>query len=409
MSEDHTTSTGTAEPVTRKRKSFSGGNPPTVLQVLPALGLAGGVERGAVDVARGIVEAGGRALVASSGGLREYDLKRAKAEHITLPLNTKLPWGIYSNISRLEKVIRHEGVDIIHARSRAPAWSAYWAAKRTGIPFVTTFHGVYGSKNWLKRAYNHVMTRGTRVIAISGFIAGHLHQVYGTPSEKIRVIHRGVDLSTFSPDKVTAQRVVQLATAWRLEEGLPVVMLPGRVTRLKGHIVFLDAIAKLGRDDIRCVIVGGEGNGDFRKKLERQAQSLGIESILRLVGTSDDMPAVYMQADVVVSPSIYPEAFGRTIAEAQAMGRPVVATNHGAAREIVLEGETGWLVPPEDAEALSAAIARALSVTGDARQRLSQKAIANMRAQFSRETMCVKTLAVYDEALAGYDSDLSGV
>ena len=403
MNQNHTIPTGTTEPGGRGKKSFAEGRPATVLQVLPSLGVAGGVERGTVEIAGAIVKAGGRAIVASAGGLREYDLKRVNAEHVTLPLDTKSPFGIYANIGRLEKLIRKEGVDIVHARSRAPAWSAYWAAKRTGVPFVTTFHGVYGAQNWFKRAYNHVMTRGVRVIAISAFIAGHLHRVYGTASEKIRVIHRGVDLDSFAAEKVTSHRVVQLAHAWRLEEGLPVVMLPGRLTRLKGHKVFLDAIAKLGRDDIRCVIVGSEGSGAFRKDLERQAQKLGIEGVLRIVGASDDMPAAYMLADVVVSPSIYPEAFGRTIAEAQAMGRPAIATNHGAAREILLENETGWLTPPEDVDALAAAIARALSIVGDARQSLSRKAIANVRDHFSKQAMCEKTLAVYDEVLADRD------
>ncbi|PIW29905.1 MAG: glycosyl transferase [Rhodospirillales bacterium CG15_BIG_FIL_POST_REV_8_21_14_020_66_15] len=372
----------------------------TVLQILPALGAAGGVERGTVEIAGAVVEAGGRALVASAGGPLVHDLARVGAEHVELPLASKNPVTLWRNVDRLAQVIRAEKVDIVHARSRAPAWSAWAAARRTGAHFVTTFHGTYGAGNHLKRVYNSIMTRGERVIAISQFIAGHVHQLYGVPAGRIRVIHRGVDLDRFDPARVSAQRVVNLAADWMLPDGMPVIMLPGRLTRWKGQPVVIDALAKLGRKDVRCLLVGGDqGREDYRAELEAMIAARDLNEVVRLVDHCDDMPAAYMLTDVVISASTDPEAFGRVIAEAQALGRPVIATDHGGAKETVMSGETGWLVPPGDAEALAVAIARVLALDSAQRSTLAGKAIANVRDNFSKAAMCAKTLDVYDEVL----------
>lgn len=372
----------------------------TVLQVLPALGASGGVERGTVEIAGAIVEAGGRAIVASAGGPMTHDLKRAGAEHVTLPVDSKNPFTVRANIGRLANLIRAEKVDIVHARSRAPAWSAFFAAKQTDVHFLTTFHGTYSAENWLKRRYNSIMTRGERVIAISGFIAGHIRRVYGVPPSRIRVIHRGVDLARFDPAKVGAERVVSLAGEWRLPDGVPVVMLPGRLTRWKGQAVFIRAIAELGRRDIRCILVGSDqGRAGYRAELESLVEELGLAEVVRIVDHCADMPAAYMLTDLVVSASTDPEAFGRVVAEAQALGRPVVATDHGGARETVIPGETGWLTPPGDVTALSRAIGQALEVKEAARSRLAEKAAANVKNNFSKTAMCAKTLEVYDEVL----------
>lgn len=364
------------------------------------MGAAGGVERGTVEIAGAIAEAGGRAIVASAGGPLLHELDRVGAEHVTLPLQSKNPVTMWHNVERLEKIIRDEKVDIVHARSRAPAWSAWLAAKRAGARFVTTFHGTYGAANHFKRTYNSVMTKGERVIAISQFIAVHVRQLYGVPANHIRTIHRGVDLDRFDPAKVTAQRVVNLATAWRLTDGMPVIMLPGRLTRWKGQPVAIEALAKLGRKDVRCLLVGGDqGRSDYRAELERMINERNLNEIVRLVDHCDDMPAAYMLTDVVLSASTDPEAFGRVIAEAQALGRPVIATDHGGAKETILPGVTGWLVPSGDANALADALHHVLALDGDARKKLSDRAIANVRENFSKAAMCQKTLDVYDEVL----------
>ncbi|MDH3231963.1 MAG: glycosyltransferase family 4 protein [Alphaproteobacteria bacterium] len=374
--------------------------PPTVLQVVPEL-VTGGVERGTIDIAQALAAAGARAIVASAGGPMETALSRAGAVHFTLPTHSKNVFVMVRNIRRLQSIIEEHNVDIVHARSRAPAWSAYIAARRTGRPFVTTFHGTYGAQNALKRWYNRVMTRGVRTIAISQFIANHVRNTYGLDPAKLVVIHRGVDLDIFDPKAVAPGRFIPMAQNWRLPDGVPVVMLPGRLTRWKGQQVFIDAIARLGRKDICAVMLGSDqGRVAYREELEDQIRDKDLGGVLRLVEQTSDMPAALMLADVVVSASTDPEAFGRIIAEAGAMGRPVIATDHGGAQEQVIEGETGWLVPPGDVDALAAAIERAVTLDKAKREQMSAAAIEQVRGNFSRAAMCEATLALYREVAA---------
>ena len=372
----------------------------TILQVLPALGSSGGVERGTVEVAEAVVGSGGRAIVASAGGGRVHELTRVGAEHVVMPLNSKNPITVYKNISRLSELVVREGVNLIHARSRAPAWSAYYAAQRTDRPFVTTFHGTYNFSNFLKNYYNSIMTRGERVIAISDFIATHIRRLYGVSVGKIRIIPRGVDISRFDPAQVSAERVINLANDWRLDDGMPVIMLPGRLTRWKGHKVFIEAIARLGRRDLRCLIVGSDqGRKKYRRELEALVEEHGLGDVVRIVDQCDDMPAAYMLSDVVVSASTDPEAFGRVIVEAQALGRPVIATDHGGATESVIEGKTGWLIPPGEVIPLVNALSSILDMSENDRAVLSKAAIANTTSYFSKEVMCKNVLNVYNEIL----------
>jgi glycosyltransferase involved in cell wall biosynthesis len=376
--------------------------PFTVLQVLPALGEQGGVERGTVDVAAAIVAAGGRAFVASAGGPRVHALARVRADHVTIPADSKNPVAIFRNSRRLAELIRREQVDLVHARSRAPAWSAFAAAERCGVPFVTTFHGTYGTGGPLKLRYNSIMARGERVIAISNFIADHVHRVYGVPLSRLRVIHRGADLDHFNPDHVSADRLITQATRWRLEDGFPLVLLPGRLTRWKGQSVLIEALARLRRRDLRCIILGSDqGRSGYRRELETLIVARGLGGIVRLIERAEDLPAAYMLSDVVVSASTQPEAFGRVLVEAQALGRPVIGTDHGGSRETVLQGETGWLTPPGDADALAEAIDQAVGLTARQRLRVAEVAIAHVRAHFGKDTMCAKTLEVYDEVIGG--------
>ncbi|MBF0326231.1 MAG: glycosyltransferase family 4 protein [Alphaproteobacteria bacterium] len=375
---------------------------PTVLQVLPAL-VTGGVERGTVDVAAALAEAGWRSIVASTGGPMVRELIRAGAEHIELPLASKNPLVIRKNTERLIRLIEDKGVDLVHARSRAPAWSAYGAAQRTNAHFVTTFHGTY-NLGWfgLKQKYNAVMTKGERVIAISEFIAEHTRRVYGLEPERIRVIHRGVDLAKFDPTRVSQERIIQLANRWRLPDGYPVIMLPGRLTRWKGQAVLIEALAELGRHDIRCLLVGSDqGRASYRQELVDLVKKRNLTDVVHIVDECNDMPAAYMLTDVVVSASTDPEAFGRVVIEAQAMGRPVIATDHGAPREIVAHGRTGWLAAPGDASALAQAVGRFLALTEAERGTIADLGQRFVRANFTKEAMCARTLAVYREVLSG--------
>ena len=313
---------------------------------------------------------------------------------------------IQKNIHRLADLAIAENVDIIHGRSRASAWSALYASKKSGKHFITTFHGTYGHANSLKRHYNSVMTKGTRVIAISNFIAGHIRQVYGVPSTKIRVIHRGVDLSRFNPKVISRERIISLAEKWRLPDGVPVIMLPGRLTRWKGQMVLIEAIKELGRKDVQCLIVGSDqGRHTYRRELERFIESHGMTGSVHVIGHCEDMPAAFMLADIVVSASLEPEAFGRVAAEAQALGRQVIAADHGGARETVIHGKTGWLTPPGDVRALAESINAVLARSEADRQKLSERAKLHIQENFSNERMCERTLEVYNDVLSLNPSD----
>ncbi len=376
----------------------STGRPPAVLQILPSL-VSGGAERGTVELAGALAAAGWISYVASSGGPLERDVARAGARHLTLPLAAKNPLIMRRNAHALVGLIPQLGIDIVHARSRAPAWSAWSAARATGAHFVTTFHNAYDARAALKRRYNSVMARGERIIAISRFVADHAASVYGIGPDRLRIIPRGVDLEIFNPARVGAARIANLARQWRLPDGAPVVMLPGRLTRWKGGLDFIAAIAALGRREICCILVGSEQRRGFRRELEAAIEGRGLAGVFRIVEDCRDMPAVYMLADVVVSASSDPEGFGRIIVEAQAMGRPVVATDHGGARETIIPGDTGWLVPASDPLALAAAIGKALSLGASERGALAGRAVAHVAAHFRRETMCSRTIEVYEELL----------
>lgn len=378
----------------------NGGPGPTILQVLPAL-VSGGVERGTVDMTRAIVQAGWRAIVVSRGGPMVHEIERVGGTHIELSVHAKNPLLWRATFDALVDVIHRERVDLVHARSRIPAWHGLKAAARNRVPFVTTFHQRPTAATALKRAYNSVMVRGERVIAISHYIAERLLADYGMDPERLRVIPRGVDLDMFDPDRVPAERMIRLVNKWRVPDGVPVVMMPGRITAWKGHALLIDALARLERGSFHCLMVGDDiSRPDAKRRLEAHAQAAGVGAYVHFVGRTDDMPAAYKMADVVVSASLDPEPFGRVMIEAQAMGRPIVATDHGGARETVLAGETGWLVAPGDAEALAAGLRTALALDGEARAKLSGLAIAHVRENFSRYQMCARTLAVYTEVLS---------
>ncbi|MBN8890701.1 MAG: glycosyl transferase [Rhodospirillales bacterium 70-18] len=372
---------------------------PVVLQVLPALG-GGGVERGTVEIASIIARLGGMPLVASAGGALAPAVERAGGRNILLPLDSKSPWRIWRNAAALEGVIRSRHVDIVHARSRAPAWSACLAARRTGAHFVTTYHGAYNEDLPFKRRYNAVMAMGERVIAISHFIAALIQQRHGTDPARIRVIHRGVDPAVFDPQRVSTDRQVRLLRAWRVQDGQTTIMLPGRLTRWKGQAVLIEALARLNDRAAVAVLVGADqGRARYAAELAALAGRLGVADRVRIVGHCDDMPAALSLSDVVVNASTDPEAFGRVVIEAQAMARPVIATDHGGAVETVEHGVTGWRVRPGDPEALAAALDHALALPPPDRAALGARARASVQEHYTVAAMQMATIAVYRELL----------
>jgi glycosyltransferase involved in cell wall biosynthesis len=380
---------------------------PTILQILPELD-EGGAERGTIDLARYMIGEGWRALVASAGGAGEAKLEQLGAVSVKLPLQSKNPFTIRANIRRLQRVIRQHGVQLVHARSRAPAWSAYYAARRCKVPFVTTCHGVYqGSEGIFKKRYNGIMARGERVIAISDFVAEYLRERYQVPPERLRVIPRGVDTVEFDPAAVSEERRQALVERWRLKPGTKVVMLPGRVVRRKGHTLLLHAIERMRRRNFVCLMVGDlEPSSSYPGEIEGLIGAIGLRDVVRLVGSCDDMPAALMLADVVVAPSTHsPEPFGRVSVEAQAMGKPVIVTDIGGLGETLMPAATGWLVHAGDIDELARALQLALAMPDDARARLATRARRFVTRRFTLEQMGKSTLAVYRELLEGVEPD----
>ena len=375
-------------------------NKPVILQVLPEL-RTGGVERGTVEITEAIARNGWMPLVTSAGGEMTSQVIYAKGMHIELPLNTKNPWQIWKNAASIEKIIREYGVDIVHARSRAPAWSAYLAAKRTRTHFMTTFHGFYGLQNSFKRWYNGVMVRGERVIAVSQFVADHIRKEYGQTDYRIRVVHRGADTQLFSMDNVLPARIAELTRAWMLpDSNVPIIVVPGRVTRWKGQDVCIKALGRLPHRQFHCLLVGDESkHPDYCAELRQLINELGLEGHVRMVGNTRYMTEAYALSSLVICPSIEPEAFGRVPVEAQACGRPVIATRHGGACETVIDGSTGWLVTPNHVDELAAAIEKALTLPTAEKEAMAQNARWNVEQHFSTRAMQEKTLDVYRELL----------
>lgn len=376
----------------------------TLLQVIPEL-QTGGAEQATLDVAAAVVAAGGRALVASRGGRMAEALRAGGGELIVMPVRSKNPLTIAANAARLSRLIRERKVSLVHARSRAPAFSALWAARATRTPFVTTYHGVYKAQNSLKRWYNAVMTRGDLVIANSDYTCAYIMAQHGTARERIVVIPRGVDLARFDPAAVSDERLRALRARWGLadDDARVKLLLAGRLTGWKGQRLVIDAAARLkaaGRTDWLVLLAGDDqGRLAYRDELIQAIAAHGLQDTVRLVGHCDDMPAAYLLADVAMSSSLEPEAFGRTAVEPQAMGRPVLAADHGAPKETVVDGETGWLVAPGDVEAWATAMAAAIDAGAERRSAMGQAAMARTRRLYSVESMCEATLGVYAKLL----------
>lgn len=371
-----------------------------VLQVLPELG-QGGVELGTIEIASELQKRGIENYVASEGGRMEYNLERIKVKHFTLPLKTKNIFKMYLNSLRLARIIKKYGITIVHARSRAPAWSAYWAAKRCGVHFVTTFHGTYGLGPWgIKKFYNKIMTYGERVIAISNHIKQHILKNYKTDESKIRLIHRCVNMENFNVETTSAERMIKYLEDNNIPEDKPIVTLIGRLTNWKGQKLLIEALHLIDNEDFFCVIIGDDqGRKKYSSELRKMIANYNMTDRFLFIRNVKDIPAAMMVSDVVLSTSIEPEAFGRIAIEGQAMGRVVVASNIGGSVETVIDGVTGRLYESTSAKALSEAIEWALHLSTEEREKIGAAGIKNVKEHFTKQIMCDKTIEVYKELI----------
>jgi glycosyltransferase involved in cell wall biosynthesis len=388
---------------------------PTILQIIPRLD-TGGAELSTLEITGAIMCAGGRALVATEGGRLEADVVRVGGEIVRMAAGSKRPRRMLANARALQRLIKSERVDLLHARSRAPAWSALLAVRRTGTPFVTTYHGAYAERGPLKRLYNSVMARSHIVIANSAYTAGLIQTRYGTSPERIRVIHRGIDPAHFDPARIGEERAAALRRQWGIAADTRVILHPARLTGWKGQMTVIQAAGILrarGLLENVAVILAGDAQGreHYARMLRARIAELDLDGHVRLVGHVEDMPAACGLAQVTVVASTEPEAFGRVAIEAQAMGSPVVATSIGAPPETVLAepaaaaGEiTGWLVPPGDPGMLAERLAVALLLPGPEWAAIGDRARLHVRRRFTLEAMKRQTLEVYDRLLG---SDLA--
>ncbi len=359
-----------------------------IVQLLPELN-EGGVERGTVELSRELVKLGHESIVISAGGKLEEQITKEGGIHITFDVCSKNPLTAPLRIVKLQKILSELKPDILHARSRVPAWLTYLANKKLHIPFVTTVHG-FNSVS----PYSAIMAKGDRVICVSGAIKAYIQEHYHTEEKKITVIPRGIDLEKFNPQNLDQSFIEDFKKEYHLEER-QIVTTVGRITQLKDHQTFIRAIALLKKNDPNIVglIVGGvrEDKQEYFHSLEGLVKELGLEDTIIFTGSQSRVAEIYALSDVVVSSSKKPESFGRSVAEALALNTPVVATSHGGVLDIIVEGENGFFYAVGESEVLTEKILKSKELKFDGYNYVTYN--------FSLKNMVEKTIAVYEGLL----------
>ncbi len=384
----------------------------TILQVLPEL-VEGGVELATVEMAKGIVLSGADSLVVAEPGRLVSDLEAGGSRYIRADMATKNPLKIVKNIFVLRAIIKKHNVSLIHARSRAPAWSAFGAAKLTSIPYLATHHGAHSENFPLKRFYNSVMARGALTIANSYFMKSLIAARYNLSKSRIRVIYCGVDFSVFDPKNISAAQKEGLRQKWGVKPEHPILLLAARLTRIKGHDVVIEAVKTLKQEgllgDHVFIFAGGETKKkSFTAELKDKVVRYGLEDHIKFVGHVDDMMTAYAISTVSMSCSIVPETFGRTGAEAQAMECPIIVTDLGAPKETCLAAPksnaseiTGWIIEAKNPQSLVDVLKTVFEMPVEARDKMGKRARRYVSEKFQIDQMRRQTLEVYDELLGG--------
>ena len=395
------------DPVQAQPNIVRPARPLTALIVTPSLH-AGAADTGAVQLARILVSAGHRPIVVSSGGRLVADVTAAGATFVPMNVGSVNPIAIIRNALALARIVRAERCDVIHAHARAPGWSAYYAARRTGVPFLTSWYKGFRQQNLFKRAYNGVMARGDCVVAISDQIAELVVDRYKTPWDRITVIPASVDFERFDPARVSPARVDAVRSAWGVQSDTKIIMIVGRMVRRKGHHVVVEAVRRLkemGLKDFMCVFVGeDQGKSRYSGELWDQVLATGTTDVIRMAGPTDDLPAAFAAATVVVSAAIQPEGLQRAILEAEAMARPVVVSDLGAGPDAVLappavadERMTGLRFSAGDSVALASSLVRLFSLPPAARTAMGARGRAWVLANFNTAAAAEPTLRLYEQ------------
>ena len=376
-----------------------------ILQIIPNMEI-GGAERTVIEIANFLKEKKILPLVLTSGGKLINDLEKANIEVIKLPIDKKNPYSIIKNFFIFIKIFREKEIDLVHVRSRAPAWSAIFAAKRIGIPVLTTWHGHVSNSSFLKKVYNSIMLKGDAVIANSSYTAKRISKIYNLDINRIDIISRGVDVKSYELGKFSKTEIDNIKKLWSIDDNKRIILFPARLTRWKGHLVTIEAINLLKKEkffDHVIFLFAGEKAGaeNYIKKLNSIITKFKLQENIKLVERIENMPLAYHASDIVLSPSIEPEPFGRIPIEAQAAGKTIIASDHGAVRDTIKNGNnfTGFKVKPNDPQALSIAIKQSITMDKKDLTKMHERAISNVKNNFSLENMCKKTLEVYKRLL----------
>ena len=377
-----------------------------VLQVIPKLGY-GGAETGCYDIAHYLSENNCGSFIVTSGGELLKFVNKKKVKVIRLPVNSKNPILIFFNFLALIGIILFNNISIVHARSRAPAWSCFLATMITGRKFVTTFHGTYNFKNNFKKFYNSVMVRSSLIIAGSNFIFSHIKENYSkylNNKKKLLVIFRGINVDYFDPTTKLESDEKKLLTKWEIEKDKKIILLPGRLTSWKGQELFIEAInlvnTKLGYEAFYGIILGSDQGRDlYKKKLIRLTEQYRMMNQIKFIDSCKDMALAYKVSDIVVSASIEPEAFGRVAVEAQSMEKPIIASNIGGSNETIIDDKTGFLFESGNSKALSQKILKVLSLDETSLKTIGIEGRKNIIQKFNVEKMCFSTYSEYKRIL----------
>ncbi|MDC3341652.1 glycosyltransferase family 4 protein [Candidatus Pelagibacter sp.] len=377
-----------------------------VLQVIPKLGY-GGAETGCYDIAHYLPENNCGSYIVTSGGELLKFIDKKKVKIIKLPVHSKNPLIIFINFLALIFIILINNISIVHARSRAPAWSCLMAAKITGRKFVTTFHGTYNFNSKIKKFYNSVMVRSDLIIAGSNFIFSHIKENYTkylNAKKKLLVIFRGINVDYFDPTTKLDSDEKKLLKKWEIEKDKKIILLPGRLTGWKGQEVFIEAInlvnIELGYEAFYAVILGSDQGRDlYKKKLIRLTEQYRLINQVKFIDHCKDMALAYKVSDIVVSASIEPEAFGRVAVEAQSMEKPIIASNIGGSNETVIDEKTGFLFESNNAKSLSQKILKILSMDEASLNSIGREGRKNIIQKFNVEKMCFSTYSEYKRIL----------
>ena len=386
--------------------SYSSYKNKRILQIIPSMEI-GGAERTVLEITAFLKNTNYTSLVLTSGGKLIKDLEKLNIEVIQYPIDKKNPLLIIKNIIELKKLFIEKNIDLIHVRSRAPAWSAIFAARSLKIPIVTTWHGHVSNSSWFKKKYNSIMHKGNALIANSNYTAENINKIYKIDKDKIDIIPRGVNTEKFKASNFSDEEKIKIKKEWKVfDQNKIILLLPARLTRWKGHEVVIKAIGLLKNEEffknIVCLFAGNQkGSERYIQNLKETIASLSLDDKIKLIGQVENMPLAYQVSNIILSPSIQPEPFGRIPIEAQASGKIIISSNAGAVKETIKSGQdsTGFKVKPNNSEELAHQIKLVIKMKDEDLQEIKERAILNVKNNFSLETMCKKTLEVYNRLL----------